>query len=128
METNNQLNIKAFTDKVLLPSKRDVLKVHLYFKLTQHGIKVYENDMNIMIELYLFGGYRNSEQQGEFIDMCMEKKFKKSRQSVRNTLSKYVGMKVFRKPRNKVLFLNEDFIPKVECDRLVLQHIISHAK
>ena len=122
------MNIKAFTDKVLLPDRRDVLRVHLYFKLIQHGIKPFENDINIMLELYIFGGYRNSEEQGKFIDICMEKKFKKSRQSVRNTLSKYVGMHVFRKPRNKVLFLSEEFIPKVNCDKLVLQHVISHAK
>lgn len=122
------MQIKAFTDKVLLPDRRDVLKVHLYFKLVQHGIRPYENDMNIMLELYMFGGYKNSEEQGKFIDICMQKKYKKSRQSVRNTLSKYVGMKVFKKPKNKMLSLNEEFIPKVECDRLVLQHIISHAK
>lgn len=132
METNNKMNtelsIKAFTDKVLLPDRRDVLKIHLYFKLIQYGIRPYENDMNIILELYLFGGYRNSEEQTRFIDICMDKKFKKSRQSVRNTLSKYVGMKVFRKLRNKMLSLNEDFIPKVQCDRLVLQHVISHAK
>lgn len=125
---NTELSIKAFTDKVLLPDRRDVLKIHLYFKLIQYGIRPYENDMNIILELYLFGGYRNSEEQTRFIDICMDKKFKKSRQSVRNTLSKYVGMKVFRKLRNKMLSLNEDFIPKVQCDRLVLQHVISHAK
>lgn len=127
METND-LQIKAFSDKILLPEKKDVLRIHLYFKLLQNGIKPYENDMDIMLELYMFGGYKNTGEQNKFLDICVEKKYKRSKQSVRNTLSKYVGMKVFDKPRNKELHVNEEYIPKVECDKLVLQHIISHAE
>lgn len=122
------MNIKAFSDKVLLPQLRDVLRVHLYLKLLQYGIKPFENDIDIMIELYLFGGYNNSEEQSKFIKICMEKKLKKSDQSVRNTLSKYVSRGVFDKPRNTVLSVSEKFAPKVECDKLVLQHLISHAE
>lgn len=122
------MDIKAFSDTVLLPAKRDVLRVHLYFKLLQYGIRPFENDMEIMLELYAFGGYSNSDEQTIFIEKCMEKKYKKSRQSVRNTLSKYVSMGVFDKPRNTVLSLNNRFIPTVTCDKLVLQHRISHAE
>jgi len=122
------MNIKAFSDKVLLPKRKDVLRVHLYFKLLQYGIKPFENDMDIMLELYLFGGYRNAEEQAKFISTCMEKGLKKSDQSVRNTLSKYVSMGVFEKPKNTMLSINEKFVPKVECDKLVLQHVISHAE
>lgn len=122
------MTIKAFSDRVLLKEKRDVLRVHLYFKLIEYGIKPFENDISIIIELYLFGGYSNSEEQNKFIDICMKKKLKKSSQSVRNTLSKYVSAGVFRKPKNKVLTLDERFIPTVTCDKLVLQHTISHAE
>lgn len=122
------MNIKAFSDKVLLPKRKDVLRVHLYFKLLQYGIKPFENDMDIMLELYLFGGYRNAEEQAKFINLCMEKGLKKSDQSVRNTLSKYVSMGVFEKPKNTVLNLSEKYIEKVDCDKLVLQHVISHAE
>jgi len=121
------MNIKAFADKTLLPTRKDVLRVHLYFKLIQHNIKPFENDIDIMLELYTFGGYDNAEKQAKFINLCMEKKLKKSHQSIRNTLSKYVNAGVFNKPRNTVLSLNEKFIPRVECDKLVLQHTISHA-
>lgn len=120
--------IKAFSDRVLLKEIRDVLRVHLYFKLMQHGIKPFENDISIMIELYLFGGYSNSEEQSKFIDICIKKKLKKSDQSVRNTLSKYVAKGVFKKPKNKHLSLDERFIPRVQCDKLVLQHTITHAE
>lgn len=122
------MNIKSLSEKVLLASKKDVLKVHLYFKLLQHGIKPFENDIDIILELYLFGGYSNSEQQARFIQICLDKKFKKSDQSLRNTFSKYVTMGVLNKPRNTVLQLNDKFIPTVKCDKIVLQHIISHAE
>ncbi len=121
------MNYKAFTDKVLLPEKRDVLRVHLYFKLIQYGIRPFENDINIILELYTFGGYSNAEEQSKFIKICMDKKLKKSEQSVRNTLSKYTSIGVFDKPKNTTLQLNDKYIPRIECDKLILQHIISHA-
>jgi hypothetical protein len=120
--------VKAFSDKVLLNDKRDVLRVHLYFKLVQYGIRPFENDIDIILELYIFGGYNSAEEQTQFIDSCIRKGLKKSPQSLRNTLSKYVSMGVFDKPRNTILNLNKNFLPQVECDKLVLQHIISHAK
>lgn len=119
--------IKSFLDKVLLPDRRDVLRVHLYLKFLQYGISPYENDMDIIIELYCFGGYNNSQQQDEFFDLCLEKKYKKSKQSVRNTLSKYTNLGVFEKPRNTSLSVSSKYIPPIEFDRLLLQHTISHA-
>lgn len=120
--------VKAFADKVLLPKRSDTLRVHLYFKLLQYSIKPFENDIDIILGLYMFGGYSNAEEQSKFIDMCLSAKLKKSEQSVRNTLSKYVNIGVFDKPKNSTLSVNEKFLPKVDCDKLVLQHIISHAE
>lgn len=122
------MEIKSFSDKILFNTKKDVLRIHLYIKLIQYGIKPFENDIDIMLELYEFGGYNSSEGQARFINNCIQKKFKKSEQSVRNTLSEYVALKVFDKPRNRTLSLNNKFIPKVDCDILVLQHVISHAE
>lgn len=120
--------IKSFSDKVLLPEKRDTLRVHLYLKFIQHSIQPYENDIDMVLELYCFGGYDSSERQKEFFDICLEKKYKKSEQSIRNTLSKYTSLGVFEKPRNTSLSVSPKFIPNVECDKLVLQHTISHAE
>jgi hypothetical protein len=119
--------IKSFLDKVLLPDKRDVLRIHLYLKFLQYGVHPYENDLNIVIELYTFGGYTNSQKQEEFFDLCLEKKYKKSRQSIRNTLSKYTNLGVFEKPRNTSLSVSSKYIPAIEFDRLLLQHTITHA-
>lgn len=126
METNTV--IKCFPDKILLPDKRDVLRVHLYLKFIQYGVQPYENDMDIVVELYCFGGYSDADKQEEFFDSCLSKKYKRSKQSIRNTLSKYTSLGVLEKPRNKSLFVSEKYIPSVKFDRLVLQHIVSHAK
>ena len=123
----NQLVIKSLSERVLLPQKKDVLRVHLYFKLIQNNIQPFENDIDIILELYLFGGYSNSEEQARFIDICIAKGLRKSRQSLRNTFSKYVNLEVLKKPKNRILYVSENFIPKITCDKLVLQHIISHA-
>jgi len=119
--------IKSFLDKVLLPDKRDVLRVHLYLKFLQYGIQPYENDIDIIIELYCFGGYSNSQKQEEFFDTCLEKKYKKSKQSIRNTLSKYTNLGVLEKPRNTSLSVSSKYIPKIEFEKLLLQHTITHA-
>jgi len=120
--------IKAFADTVLLPTKRDVLRIHLYFKMVQYGIKPFENDIDIILELYLFGGYSNTDEQTAFIAQCMEKQLKKSEQSIRNTLSKYVSVGIFEKTRNTQLKISDKFIPNIECDKLILQYKISHAE
>lgn len=122
------MEIMAIKDKVLLTNKKDVLRLHLYFKFIEHKVEPCEKDMNIMLELYLFGGYSNAKEQAAFIQNCLDKGLKRSAQSLRNTLSKYVGKGVLDKPKNRVLKVNEKFIPSVTCDKLVLQHIISHAE
>lgn len=120
--------IKKFSDTVLLPTKRDVLRLHLYFRLLEHNIRPFENDIDVILELYLFGGYKNSEEQNRFISTCIDKGLRKSAQSLRNTLSKYVSIGIFEKPKNTILYINPKFIPNVDCDKLVLQHTISHAE
>jgi hypothetical protein len=122
------MNVKQFADNILLPHKRDALRVHLYLKLLQYGIRPFENDMDIILELHQFGGYHNSEEQSRFIKTCLGKRLKKSEQSVRNTLSKYVNIGVFEKPKNMHLFVNERFIPSITFDKLLLSHNISHAE
>lgn len=119
--------IKSFSDVVLLPTERDVLRVHLYFKMIQYGIRPFEKDLDIIIELYLFGGYHSPETQRDFIRVCLDKKLKRSAQSLRNTFSKYVSLGVLYKTRKAHLSVSEQFIPSVAFRKLMLEHKISHA-
>lgn len=119
--------IKSISDKILFRSKRDVLKFHLYMKMIQKGIRPFEKDIEILLELSEVNGYSSKEEQESFIQTCLDKKLKNCAQSVRNTVSKFVGLGILIKPRNRVIKINEEFIPNVVCDKVVLQHIISHA-
>lgn len=119
--------IKSISDKILFRSRRDVLKFHLYLKMIQKGIRPFEKDIEILLELSETNGYSSKEEQDTFIKNCLDKKLKNCAQSVRNTVSKFVGLGILIKPRNKVIRVNEEFIPNIVCDKIVLQHIISHA-
>lgn len=118
--------IKSLHDSIVLPTKRDVLRVHLYTRLVENGIQPFEKDIDIILELYCYGGY-TEETQKNFFNICLEKKFKKSEQSIRNTLSTYTSLGVLEKPKNRQLFVNRKYIPKIECDLLVLKNPITHA-
>jgi dimeric dUTPase (all-alpha-NTP-PPase superfamily) len=119
--------VKQFSDKILLSSLDSVLKLHLYLKMTQHNIRFYRKDIDIIVELYKFGGYSNLDEQSDFMKLCIDKGYKKSVQSIRNTFSKYITLGVLLKPKNCTLKVSDSYIPKVEFDKLVLQYIISHA-
>lgn len=119
--------IVAVSDKTLLKTKRDVIRLHLYLKFLERGIRPLEKDMELILELFEFGGYMNKEEQDDFIHLCLEKEYRKSEQSVRNTLSKYVSLGVFKKSKNTKLKVSEDFIPSVDCNKIVLKYIVSHA-
>lgn len=122
------MDIKSLKDIVLLNKKDDVLRFHLYLKLLQFNIKPIENHIDIILELYKQGGYSNSEEQNVFIKKCIDKKLRKSNQSLRNLLSEYVIKGVFKKSKNCSLSLKEEFIPKIDCKKLVLNYMISHAE
>jgi dimeric dUTPase (all-alpha-NTP-PPase superfamily) len=119
--------VKQFSDKILLSSLDSVLKLHLYLKMTQHNIRFYRKDIDIIVELYKFGGYSNLDEQSDFMKLCIDKGYKKSVQSIRNTFSKYITLGVLLKPKNCTLKVSDSYIPNVEFDKLVLQYIISHA-
>lgn len=122
------MGIKLFVDKILLPDKKDVLRAHLYLKFIQYDLQPSQNDLDILVELYCFGGYSSKEMQERFISSCIEKNYMKSKQSIRNTLSKYTNLGVLDKPKNLSLSVNEKYLPRVDCDRLFLQHTIGHAE
>lgn len=120
------MNIKVISEKMLLRDRKDVLRLHLYSKLLNIGVIPYEKDLDVLVALYTCGGYRNDREQHEFFDHCLEQSFKKSVQSVRNTLAKYTELGVLNKPKNTVRYLSEKWLPNIDGDRIVLDYKISH--
>ena len=117
---------KTITEKLLLKTKEDVLRVHLYTMLLNKGHIPYNKDLDILIALYQRGGYNNGEEQKEFFDLCINKKYKRTFQSLRNTLSTYTSLGVLERPKNEKRFLSKTWIPAIEAEKLVLDYKISH--
>jgi hypothetical protein len=118
--------IKVITEKLLLKDRRDVLRLHLYSRLLDKGVVPYEKDLDILITLYEYGGYRNNKEQQKFFDICIDSSLKKSIQSIRNTLAKYTDLGVLDKPKNTIRFINEAWLPKLDGNQIVLDYKISH--
>lgn len=119
---------KGISDRIILGKRDQVLQTHIFIKMLQYNIRPLEKDIFIIVELYRFGGYNNSEEQAKFIDTCLKKGYRKSEQSLRNAISKYIRNGMFEKRRNSTLKVSENFLPKIECDKLILEYIISHAE
>ena len=121
------MNIKQFEITELLASKKDLLKLHLYFILLKKGTPTSESNMELIIELFLMGGYATIEEQVKFIDNCLAGKVKRSRQSIRNSISRNIKQGIFIKKRNCHLEVSEDYLPKTIFDKLILKYTLSHA-
>lgn len=117
---------KYISEKILFKSREDVVRVHLYTRLLEIGHTPYESDLNILVALYEMGGYDNGVEQANFFKLCVEKKYKKNIQSVRNTLSLYTDLGVLEKPKNEKRFVSKNWLSPIESEKLVLDYKISH--
>lgn len=119
--------IPVIEDKIRLRSRRDVLRLFLYTKLVERGIDFSGSELDVLMELYNIGGYENIDTEKEFFNACIEKKFRRSWQSVRNVLTRFVNLGVVKKPRIHQRSVSSDFLPVVESPILGLMFFVSNA-
>jgi len=125
------LNIVSISDTYLLKNKFDLVKLHFYNKLIHIGIIPYDSDINVISELYMFGGYNSKERRDEFFELCYTKKYKrkglKNGQSIRNTLALYTDLGVLTKEKYNMRNINEEWLPLFDNTvTLMLDLKISH--
>lgn len=119
--------VKAFKDKIILPTKVDVVKVHLYTKFVEKKLPINDNHLSILSELYVLGGYSDKPSQDRFFNACKSKKLVKSNQVIRNIITEYTNSNVLVKSRNLELYINEEFIPNLVFDKIILQNVVGNA-
>ena len=119
--------VTKITDVILLNSKIQVIRLHLYAKLLQIGFVPYDKDLDVIIELYKINGYANEKEQLKFFNTCLHNKYKKSQQSIRNTLATYTKIGILEKPQNKKRVVSEKWIPPNDFNVMVLDYKVSHA-
>lgn len=119
--------IPVIEDKIKLRTKRDVLRLFLYTKLTERGIRFSDTELDVLMELHEMGGYYNTEEESVFFTNCIQKKFRTSPQSVRNVLTRFVMNGVVRKPRIHQRFIDRDLLPRIESDVVGLMFLVHNA-
>lgn len=118
-------NIQIIEDFITLPSKRDVLRLYLYTKLLENQIKATDTEIEVLMELYDFGGvYEGIDQEKAFFDLCIKKNHRRSYASVGNVLSKFVLNGVLLKPKKHHRQLNDMYLPRISTNVVGLNYKI----
>lgn len=96
----------------LLKNKNEVLKVYLYIKMLQKGISPFENDLDVLSELFFFGGYEGDKEKKEFYKLLISKKLRGSDQSTSNKLTEFYEKGLILRPEKNTVKLNYEFFPE----------------
>ncbi len=113
-------------ETITFPEKDSLISTHFYLQLRKHDIPISPKDLGLLVELYKIGGYSNKEEQAQFFDTCLRKRYKKTVQSVRNTLNKYTEKGILLKPKNSQRFISESFSPAYNNTRLGIIYKMTH--
>lgn len=109
---------------IILQSKYEVIKTYLFLTLLkekqdEEDIPILENDLDILAELYFCGGYSGEKEKKWFYKKIIDKKLRKSEQSISNKLTEFfVKGYIVRSSRNEVT-LNYNFFPKNDIEEEV---------
>lgn len=123
----NTMSFYILEDNIILNNKHDLVCAHIYLQFKKDGVSFSENDINILAELYISNGYKNKAEQDLFFKMCLNKKYKKSFQSIRNTLNNYTNLGFLLKPKNLQRFVNVSLIPKIDAGNIGAIYKLSYA-
>lgn len=119
--------IPVIEDKIKLRSKREVLRLFLYTKLVERGIKFSDSELDVLMELHTAGGYHNADEEGSFVNQCIQKQFRTSFQSVRNVITRFVNYGIVKKPKIHQRHISSDILPKIPSDVVGLMFFVSNA-
>lgn len=100
-------------------SKKDALKFHLLAIATEEGLKLSFADIDVAIEVYI-NGYTK-----DLFNCCVEKKYFRSEQSVRNSIAKLTkcGMLDKSKSDRKV---NSRFLPESKESDFIFNYQVNY--
>lgn len=112
--------IQLFKEKLELKEKDDVIKLHIMIKSYEKGFNLSEADIDSLIEL------NNTGYNAEFFTNCLDKKFYKSEQTVRNAIAKMTNLGILSYKRRGERNINKEFIPDVSEDKVIIQYIVGN--
>lgn len=119
--------LQVINEEIILRTKRDVLRLHLYTKFLENAIPATNSELDVLMELYDFGGLENKEQEKEFFLSCISKGYRNTDQSVRNVLSKFTKNGVLNRPKLHHRSLKDTYIPSISTELVGLKYTIINA-
>jgi hypothetical protein len=119
--------IPVVQDTIKLDSKRSVMRLLLYVKLLENGIKCSEKDLEILTELYEFGGYHSHQEEVLFFAKCIDLRFRRSNQSLRNVLTRFKKLGVIKKLKIHQRQISPTYLPDIKSDKVGLMFFVSNA-
>lgn len=114
-------------ESIVFKDRDNLISTHFYLQLKKMNIAISPKDLFLLVELYKMGGYSNKDEQNRFFDICIRNKYKKTIQSVRNTLNKYTEKGILLKPKNSQRYISGDFAPEYTDTKLGIIYKMTHS-
>lgn len=99
---------------ILLNTRKDVIKTVLYVKYLMKGLKPFDNDLDILAELFEFGCYSGKKTQTQFFDILLKKELRNSIASARNKISELTQKGILFRPHKNAIKFTIDFLPTLD--------------
>lgn len=123
------IEIPIIEDKLIL-SKKELIKIHLYIKMVEKGIdkEFSHREMDILAELYCFGGTQDKINLQEFFNHCFAHGFSKegAAHSVRNALSKGRRFKIIKRKKANFWQIDKDYLPPLSSSFLAFKYFFTN--
>lgn len=125
------MDVPVINNKLKL-DKIDLIKIHLFIKLISNKVReeFSDREIDILAELYIFGGIEDKEGSERFIEHCYVLGLSKrgASNSVRNALSKGRKYKVVKRKKANYWKIDKDYLPEFESDTIVLKYLLTNYK
>lgn len=112
--------ITLFKEKLELKDKDDVIKLHIIIKSYEKGFNLSEADIDSLIEL------NNTGYNSQFFNNCLEKRYFKSEQTVRNSVAKMTNFGILYYKKRGERFISKEFIPDIPGEKLIMQYLVGN--
>lgn len=112
--------ISLVEDRIKLESKEDLLKVHIMIKCFEKGVTLSMAEIGVLAELHVLG-------YGEpFYSSCVNKGYFKTKQTVRNAVSRMGELEILESKKRGQRSINPDYLPAVTADKVLFRYLVSN--
>ncbi len=107
------MNIPIDKRLVCIKDRHNLVKLYFYIHYVHvKGLGITDCELDIMSYLFIQGGYNNKIDCDKFLEGCVDRGYKRSIQSVRNSLSKLTSLKLLGKSNNNNRVVLDVSIPR----------------